>query len=93
MCMKKLISSIGETYFKGGIPMASNYTEKYKLCQWEATDQVLRTDFNEDNQKIEAAFLALREEIINPDIISMMFNTLSADIKDLERRVETLEQA
>lgn len=73
--------------------MASNYTENYGLCQWEATDQVLRTDFNEDNQKIEAAFLALREEIINPDIISMMFNTLSADIKDLERRVETLEQA
>lgn len=73
--------------------MASNYTENYGLCQWEATDQVLRTDFNEDNQKIEAAFLTLREEIINPDIISMMFNTLSADIKDLERRVETLEQA
>lgn len=73
--------------------MASNHTQNYGLCQWEATDQVLRTDFNEDNQKIEAAFLALREEIINPDIISMMFNTLSADIKDLERRVETLEQA
>lgn len=73
--------------------MASNYTEQYKLCQWEETDAVLRTDFNEDNAKIEAAFLALREEIINPDIISMMFNTLSADIKDLERRVETLEQA
>lgn len=72
--------------------MASNYTQNYGLCQWEATDQVLRTDFNEDNQKIEAAFLALREEIINPDIISMMFNTLSADIKDLERRVDALEQ-
>ena len=93
MCMELPISTIGENYFKGGTPMASNYTQNYGLCQWEATDQVLRTDFNEDNQKIEAAFLALREEIINPDIISMMFNTLSADIKDLERRVETLEQA
>lgn len=73
--------------------MASNYTEQYGLCQWEATDQVLRTDFNEDNAKIEAALLAIQDELISADIISMMFNTLSADIKDLERRVETLEQA
>ena len=35
--------------------MASNYTENYSLCQWEATDAVLRTDFNEDNQKIDTA--------------------------------------
>lgn len=33
--------------------MASNYTEHLGLCQWEATDQVLRTDFNEDNAKID----------------------------------------
>ena len=33
--------------------MASNYTENYGLCQWEATDQVLRTEFNEDNAKID----------------------------------------
>ena len=35
--------------------MASNYTENFGLCQWEATDQVLRTDFNEVNQKIDRA--------------------------------------
>ena len=35
--------------------MASNYTEHYDLCQWEATDQVQRTDFNADNAKIDAA--------------------------------------
>lgn len=35
--------------------MASNRTEHYDLCQWEATDQVLRTDFNEDNAKVDAA--------------------------------------
>lgn len=34
--------------------MASNYTENYGLCQWEATDQVLRTEFNADNAKIDA---------------------------------------
>ena len=35
--------------------MASNYTENFSLCQWGATDHVLRTDFNEDNRKIDAA--------------------------------------
>ena len=35
--------------------MSTNHTANYDLCQWEATDQVLRTDFNEDNAKIEAA--------------------------------------
>lgn len=35
--------------------MASNYTENFGLCQWEATDQVLRTDFNKDNVKIDDA--------------------------------------
>ena len=37
--------------------MASNHTENYGLCQWEATDQVLRTEFNEDNAKVEAALV------------------------------------
>ena len=35
--------------------MASNYTDNYQLCQWEATDQVQRTEFNADNAKIDAA--------------------------------------
>ena len=35
--------------------MASNHTTNYNLNQWEATDKVLRTDFNEDNAKIDAA--------------------------------------
>lgn len=35
--------------------MASNYTENYGLCQWEATDQVLREEFNQDNAKMDAA--------------------------------------
>ena len=35
--------------------MASNYTTNYQLNQWEAGDQVLRTEFNRDNQKIDTA--------------------------------------
>ena len=35
--------------------MASNYTEHFSLSQWLPDDQVKRTDFNEDNAKIDAA--------------------------------------
>ena len=35
--------------------MSSQKTEHYELNQWLATDQVLRTDFNTDNAKIDAA--------------------------------------
>ena len=39
--------------------MASNYTTNYQLNQWEAADQVLRTEFNRDNQRIDAALAGL----------------------------------
>ena len=42
--------------------MASNQTTNYGLNQWEATDQVLRTDFNQDNQKIDAALKGLADK-------------------------------
>lgn len=45
--------------------MASNYTENYGLSQWEATDQVLRTEFNEDNAKADAALTSLRQKTKN----------------------------
>ena len=35
--------------------MASNYTANYGLCQWEATDNFVRTEFNQDNARIDAA--------------------------------------
>ena len=34
-------------------------TEHYQLNQWDPSDQVKRTDFNEDNAKIEAALAGL----------------------------------
>ena len=39
--------------------MASNYPRNYNLCQWEASDKVLRTEFNADNAKIDAAIAAV----------------------------------
>lgn len=44
--------------------MASNHTENYGLCQWEATDQVLREDFNQDNAKVDEALEALDDLVI-----------------------------
>ena len=39
--------------------MPTNHTEHYSLSQWEAEDKVLRTDFNEDNARIDAALAGL----------------------------------
>ena len=39
--------------------MATNHTTNYQLNQWEATDKVLRTDFNADNERIDAALAGL----------------------------------
>ena len=43
--------------------MASNHTEHFSLNQWQADDQVKRTDFNEDNAKIDAALNDLAAEV------------------------------
>ena len=40
--------------------MSSKHTPNYNLSQWESEDKVLRTDFNEDNAKIDAALKALQ---------------------------------
>ena len=41
--------------------MATNQTTNYQLNQWEPTDQVLRTDFNADNAKLDAALAVLAD--------------------------------
>ena len=38
--------------------MASGYTEHYGLCQWQGEDKFLREEFNQDNEKIDAAVAA-----------------------------------
>ena len=43
--------------------MSTNHTTNYNLNQWEAADKVLRTDFNEDNAKIDAALKANADAI------------------------------
>ena len=43
--------------------MSTNHTTNYDLNQWEGTDKVLRTEFNEDNAKIDAALKANADAI------------------------------
>ena len=43
--------------------MSTNHTTNYDLNQWEGTDKVLRTEFNADNAKIDAALQANAEAI------------------------------
>jgi len=51
--------------------MPSNYTPNYQLNQWEPDDRVLRTDFNADNLKIEAALTALSGKLGRMEIIKI----------------------
>ena len=81
--------------------MASNYTEKYKLCQWEATDAVLRTDFNEDNQKIDTALKTQAGSIsdltaqmankANTGTVNSLAEEINQNLEAAVSRVTTLE--
>ena len=63
--------------------MSSQKTEHYELNQWLATDQVLRTDFNADNAKIDGALntlSSLAESKIGPmELITQSTLEESAD--------------
>lgn len=43
--------------------MSTHHTTNYDLNQWEASDKVLRTEFNADNAKIDAALKANADAI------------------------------
>lgn len=72
--------------------MARGQTQHYGLNQWEAADQVLRTDFNADNAKIDAALRALRENQIGAGVITALFEQQNQRITPLEERLEALER-
>jgi len=54
--------------------MPSSFTKNYKLNQWEADDRVLRTDFNSDNAKIDAALAGKAEK----SVVTSLQGTLDA---------------
>lgn len=59
--------------------MASNQTTNYQLNQWEPTDQVLRTDFNADNAKLDAALTVLAEDV-NEKASQAVLDTLTQTV-------------
>ena len=71
--------------------MASGQTQYYRLNQWEAADQVLRTEFNADNQKIDGALKAMRDLIVSPSVLNAVLDKLRSDINALSARVDKLE--
>ncbi len=71
--------------------MASGQNQYYGLNQWEAADQVLRTEFNADNQKIDGALKAMRDLIVSPSVLNAVLDKLRSDINALSARVDKLE--
>ena len=57
--------------------MASNYTENYGLCQWEAGDSFVRTEFNQDNARIDAALKDLEDTKAEQAALSSLSATVS----------------
>ena len=50
--------------------MASSYTTNYELPIWAADDAFLRTEFNEANEKIDAALGVLAQSTCNCRIVT-----------------------
>lgn len=62
--------------------MASGQTSNYGLNQWAAEDQVIRTEFNEDNAKIDTKIQALvnADKIIKVTELAMEEDCYQVDI-------------
>lgn len=64
--------------------MPSNYTEHFKLSQWERPDKVLMDDFNDDNQKIDAALRDTRPYLLRSWITEEDADRVTFDISGIE---------
>ena len=70
--------------------MSTNKTQHYQLNQWEAEDKVLRTEFNEDNQKIDQALQKKADQEALTALQSLV--SQKADSTDLEEMRSNLVQ-
>ena len=76
--------------------MASQYTQNYQLCQWLAADQVKRTDFNEDNTKIDTALASLaagKLEAAHLEPINTQLSQLSTQITQTASQVSQVSSS
>ena len=67
--------------------MAGNYTEHYQLSQWQPQDRVLRTEFNQDNAKLDGALhtLAQLAEQCDPPVTKSALNHRLRKLVELGR--------
>ena len=75
--------------------MARGQTQYYGLNQWEAADQVLRTEFNADNAKIEMVLKNLEKDKASNSLVNGLAGVLhntNVTLKNLVERVESLEK-
>ena len=75
--------------------MARGQTQYYGLNQWEAADQVLRTEFNADNAKIEMVLKNLEKDKASNSLVNGLVGVLhntNVTLKNLVQRVESLEK-
>ena len=80
---------------KGGFIL--NQTTNYQLSQWETTDRILMSDFNDDNAKIDAALKANADAISSETSdrkTAVMVETSARQAADtsLKNSLDTLEE-
>ena len=56
----------------------ATYTANYQLHQWVAEDQFLRTDFNTDFQKIDAALAGLEAGKVGPEALEPLKSDIAS---------------
>lgn len=83
-------------YNKEEHTMASNQTANYQLNQWSESDRVLRTDFNADNEKLDAALASMSTQIAakaNQEEVNGLKNVVAtkADKAALESLSDTVD--
>ncbi len=75
--------------------MASNYTSNYGLCQWEPGDKVLRSEFNGDNAKLDAAIKAVDSRVdgkASNSALNSLKNTVNSLSTTIAGQGNTLEK-
>ena len=77
--------------------MASFSTANYQLNQWVGTDSVLRTEFNEDNVKVDTALKTMSDQIVqkaNQSAVNTLVTAVQqkADQADLDVLESSVQQ-
>lgn len=71
---------------------SSNKTTHLRLNQWEGSDPILRTDFNQDNSKIDQAVAARALVRLTGRTLTTAAGTISVDLLDYDlTQYEALE--